>query len=60
MSLVFNNTNIINNLEYIYVIRKRSTQKVTLFHNILLVYLCTLEFNRTVNVLNLDKAKKKS
>ena len=35
-------------------------QKGTLFHNILLVYLCTLEFNRTVNVLNLDKAKKKS
>ena len=60
MSLVFNNTNIINNLEYIYVIRKRIMQKGTLFHNILLVYLCTLEFNRTVNVLNLDKAKKKS
>ena len=60
MSLVFNNTNIINNREYIYVIRKRSIQKGTLFHNILLVYLCTLEFNRTVNVLNLDKAKKKS
>ena len=35
-------------------------QKGTIFHNILLVYLCTLEFNRTVNVLNLDKAKKKS